>query len=340
MPLIFYQSDGRACEKVQAIHEPIYCNEVPRIVVSSVEHSNLKFINASTGPVNSIQIMDCRSLSFISINVKVGSLLLKDLPSLRTIEASSSAVISSIEIESCHLNLTLPTVKLSKITFRERCSINVISLEGNLLSSIDLANVKNVKTLRLNRNDISSLDLRGMIHLVHLDVYECKLERIDVSDLISLETLDVSHNQLRYLEIVDLTKLHYVCASDNEINEVIMDNNPSLDKLDLSNNKLVNFVYWCPEKPFRELDLRGNDLDYVALSFKNVKNLRVGRTKLLYAPFLLSSDSFVLNIVPGDAVTSNVFPLLERGWKGDPRFGTPKIPTELGVSPKVRWIMF
>jgi Leucine-rich repeat (LRR) protein len=126
-------------------------------------------------------------------------------------------------------------------------SLEILSLTGNKLESIDLTNVPNLRNLTIGNNNLKELNIKHLKNLETLWCFKNKLRKLDVSGLEKLEDLNCSDN--KWGRVVS-TKTHgfYYCKDKENILKTIVIKRMSLLKLDGCSN-------------IRILDIDLNDLE-------------------------------------------------------------------------------
>lgn len=168
--------------------------------------------------------------------------------------------------------------------------LDSLSVEANLLSTIDVSNNNNLLWLDLKSNDITSVtglseatQLRWLalsfnlleefsIHnesLVNLLISDNLLTSFDVSGAVNLESILIKTNKLPTMDLSSNTKLQVLVSSDNK-----------LETLDLSNN--INLRYlWSSSNLYSSLDVS---------PLENLIDLRVTRNPNLLCIKIMSGQ--------------------------------------------------
>lgn len=181
-------------------------------------------------------------------------------------------------------NVSLQNNKLIEIvpsnkTFEAHNSTINLNLQNNQLSDVKFLSIK-VDELQLQNNSIGSLTLQGFV-----------------------ENLQVDNNKLKELFIKSETVT--VIADHNEINAVKCENDPKLETLSMSGNKIGNKVLQELKKAtkLKQLDLSNTSLESVGVdsfsSFEELLVLNLERNSLKsieYGLFSHQKHLKVLNI--------------------------------------------
>ncbi len=184
--------------------------------------------------------------------------------------------------------LYLENQSISDLTGIEDFSqLELLNLQENLLTSIDLSKQTQLKELWLNFNKLETLDLSSntllvtvMVHqneltelitdgAVALEFLECSannLHSIDVSKNINLMAFDISMNPLKEIDLEALIKLDIFVMMDTEIARLDLSKNQNLEGLYCYNNAVLNELIVKGAQKLEHLDCSENSIIELDLS--------------------------------------------------------------------------
>lgn len=115
-------------------------------------------------------------------------------------------------------------------------SLEWLSCEKNLLTSLQIDNLANLKLLYCSKNQLKELNLDNLLELGVLHCYNNQLTSLDVTNLAKLESLCFGGNPIKTINLQNQLNLKTLDCSDTEIT-----------KLDLSKLTSLN-DYFCDDK--------------------------------------------------------------------------------------------
>ena len=161
-------------------------------------------------------------------------------------------------------------------------ALSQVEVYGCQLSNLDIVSGDDLFILRCYNNGISKLDLTGCKKLEVLDCHSNKITNLDLTQNPILEKINVSDNKLTSLDLgVKDAMTELDCSVNQQLKELDLSQCPSVNNLsfhncslteiDLSNNKVLDWIYAYNN------GIRGASMD------KFISNLPVARaTGLVY----------------------------------------------------------
>lgn len=211
--------------------------------------TNFSFYYSS---ITSLTISNANSLQNVNIwgNTNMTTLHLLSLPSLLKIAGDAGAV-SDLSITNSPLlnDINLGGSNLTSITINSFPLLKKLNLQGNLLTDISgFTNLNNLEELNVQANLISTMTLPSMPNLRSLICGTNGYSSIDLSGLPQLRVLAINNNLLTTVDFSNNVLLQQLIISQNAI--------ASADFSMLAN--LSNFS--CEFNQFTDIDLSGSPL--------------------------------------------------------------------------------
>lgn len=160
----------------------------------------------------------------------------------------------------------------------------------------------NINLLNISDTCLSAIpdDISRLVNLQSLLLFGNKIEDFNknITSLKKLKVLDLSRNQLKSIpdSLNDMKELTSINLSSNEIEEMPKFTDfPNLLTLDVSNNKLTNFldVENAIFTHLTDLKIKGNAIDvlpnYIVRSLPSLKNFDIGDNQLKTVPGEIAS---------------------------------------------------
>lgn len=123
-------------------------------------------------------------------------------------------------------------------------SLEILTCDGNALTTIDLSKNTALKTLNCAQNQLTSLNLVGAVNLesVYCDLNQ--LTSLDVSHNLKLDYIKCFSNSLTSLDLSANTKLYYIRCNSNPLTSLNVKNgnNSLITKFDALNNPYLNCI--------------------------------------------------------------------------------------------------
>ncbi|CAM1359045.1 hypothetical protein [Tenacibaculum xiamenense] len=158
--------------------------------------------------------------------------------------------------------------------------LEVLRVNANQLTSIDLSNNAALKTFAADSNFLKSLNVNGLVNLTSINVYGNLIESIDVSTNTALTSLDIFQNKLTSIDVSANTNLERLFCNSNDITSIDVSANSKLKSLVCKDNDLVYLnVKNGNNSNFTEFDAVNNaeltciTVDDVAYSTTNWTNI-------------------------------------------------------------------
>lgn len=167
--------------------------------------------------------------------------------------------------------LDLDNNNLSSLNLDVNTALKSVYISNNNLSTLDVSNNLQLEFLSCNLNTISTLDLSANTALKDLRCYDNNLSTIDFSSNTNLEYLFISQNNLSALDVSSNTALRTITCDNNNLNNLDVSNNVALRYFSCSNNNLSN------------LDLSSNSsMKYLLCNNNNLTSLDVNNLEDLF----------------------------------------------------------
>jgi Leucine-rich repeat (LRR) protein len=135
------------------------------------------------------------------------------------------------------------------------------------INSINLTSNPKLKYLNLSKNNINEIDLSKNIELQYLDLSSNQLKCMDLSFNKNIKYLLIFKNKLECVNLDGLLNINYIYANDNKLVNIELPNSKSFESLYLYNNKLNNLIGLQNLASLKVLEVFGNDLDSLNLTF-------------------------------------------------------------------------
>lgn len=137
--------------------------------------------------------------------------------------------------------------KVSAIDVSECPSVDLLSVNDNLLTELNLENKPLLRNLDCGNNLFNTLDVRSFPKLERLFCTNLQLTELDVSLSPLLEYLDCSNNLLTELDLSANSHLGYLLCNDNLLSDLDLSANP-IELADCFNNRLpLSVLYHISE---------------------------------------------------------------------------------------------
>ena len=187
--------------------------------------TNLKSLSLTYTAIKELDLSENRELNFLAINYN---------PYLNTLDLSNNLELHELYIT----NNSLKSINLSNLTElwvanlrtnmltevkATNTSLENLWLGGNLISSIDLTYVRDLRDLRLGGNSLTAIDLSNLPVLGYLELSDMAITSIDLSHNIELVALQLQNNKLLELNLDSNQKLSGVNLLGNPLNQFTRD---------------------------------------------------------------------------------------------------------------------
>ena len=162
--------------------------------------------------------------------------------------------------------------------------VDLGSFEGfgneNEISAVDVSGNNLITDLLVFMNPITTLDVSNLKNLKTLDCAYCQIEKLDLSHNTALQKLDCKGNKITSLDVTGCEGLTSLKAGNNLIADINLYHCPELEVVDVANNKLSELdVTNLPL--LTDLAASNNNLSTLDVKQNEVlKNLSVGGNKL------------------------------------------------------------
>ncbi|NDV69312.1 hypothetical protein D0T66_10440 [Dysgonomonas sp. 25] len=185
--------------------------------------------------------------------------------------------VAGLSVESKNLTSSTGIEKLYKLV--------TLLCSGNLLTSLDVSNNKDLRFLGFHANQLTTLDVSHNKVLIELSCSSNQLTSLDVSNNTILRTLNCHSNQLAGLDISHNTALESLSCDAN-----------LLTSLDLSNNIALGGLY-CGANQLTNLDISNNvSLTRLMCQGNQLASLNVSNNTLLTTLWCYGNQLTTLDI--------------------------------------------
>ncbi|MEQ8469838.1 MAG: T9SS type A sorting domain-containing protein [Marinoscillum sp.] len=194
-------------------------------------------------------------------------------------------------------------------------SLEVLQLNHNLISEVDLTNNVELRVLRAINIGLDSIDLSGNPHLQVLQLAENNLSTIDLSANTELNELEINHNQLTSLDLSNNPDLMEVKCSNNKLDSLVFGSNLFLTKISCSNNNLTTLDLSglsalerlvANNNLLASIDLANTSMEYLSVQNNKLSNLDVASTPSLTQIVLRKNELTSLDFSNNPIITSIV----------------------------------
>jgi hypothetical protein len=162
----------------------------------------------------------------LSSNTELDTLYLQ-VNLLNSLDLSSNTKLMDVNVSLNELHLIEGLDHLN--------SLKKLDASWNLIERFEIAS-SSVEVLFLNNNELSDLDIRNAVSLSDLIATSNELEVINLSTNRSLSTLVLSDNLIQSIDLKENTELMYLYVSSNVLSALDVSNNQNLVDLRVQNN--------------------------------------------------------------------------------------------------------
>ena len=130
-----------------------------------------------------------------------------------------------------------------------------VNVVNNALQSLQVQNLKQLKTLNCGLNELSEINLNGCKSLFHLSANDSKLTKLEFQDNVALEYIYINNNNFSiFPELITLKKLNSLEIMSNKFSEALVQNS-SLKFINLGRNENLQLVDICEAESIDNLQL-------------------------------------------------------------------------------------
>lgn len=227
------------------------------------------------------------------------------------------------------LELLISEKGISDLTgIQDFTSLEVLWVDKNALTSIDLSGNPNLidanlgindlieldisqnlllETLVLQNNELTELDVSQNAGLIGLNLYSNNISEMDLSQNVNLEWISLSDNTgISEIDVSNLLKLRSLSVYSTGVSEIDVTQNPLLENLNLYNTQIS------------ELDVTQNPLlIFLNIQRTTVSELDVTNNPAIYNLYISTTDISAVDI------SNN--PELHRFWIDNDKFQYPEL---------------
>ena len=202
---------------------------------------NLKELSCENNALTSVDLSSNTKLNYLNLNNN----------QLRSIDLSHNTLLLGLKIDGNELsaldisyNSYLETVNArgNKITTFTSSNRNTelfnLSLDNNLLESLDVSNLVSLKNLYCSSNSLSSLSLRNNPQLYYLTCADNHLASLDISQNSKLEGLICNDNLLAELDLRGNPKMSQLNCSNNNLTSLDLSTHTNLWLVEIYGNDI------------------------------------------------------------------------------------------------------
>lgn len=207
--------------------------------------------------------------------------------------------ITSLDLTDPLNNTNLPNVvaKISDLTGIEGfLALETLSIDDNLVSSIDLSFNSSLHTLTCVNNALTALDVSANLLLKTIILDNNQVSVLNVNGNTLLENLSFTLNNVSILNVNNNTALKYLAFGRNQINTIDVSLNPDLETLFCDNNGITS------------IDVSSNTkLNNLGIQNNQISALDVSANTALVQLFCSFNQLTSLNIANGNNTGLSVF---------------------------------
>ncbi|MAL59609.1 MAG: hypothetical protein CMC14_06140 [Flavobacteriaceae bacterium] len=204
---------------------------------------------------------------------------------LRTNVISGITSVIGIEEFTALEVLNLEFQELTELNITQNVNLTYLSCGFNTIESIDVSQNTALEHVDFVSNNFTSIDVSQNVNLMYLNVSSMNLLEIDITNNTLLEFLFVAGNQITSLDVSNQPLLKELNFRDNSIPSIDLSFNPNLvyldgnenklSELDLSNNSLLDVIN-ASHNMIQSIDISNNSsLSFLILEDNNLKQVNL-----------------------------------------------------------------
>ncbi|WP_298766278.1 leucine-rich repeat domain-containing protein [uncultured Polaribacter sp.] len=224
--------------------------------------------------------------------------------------------ITSLDLTDPLNNTNLPNViaRISDLTgIEDFLALETLSIDDNLVSSIDLSFNTSLHTLTCVNNALTALDVSANLLLKTIILDNNQVSVLNVNGNTLLENLSFTLNNVSILNVNNNTALKYLAFGRNQINTIDVSLNPNLETLFCDNNGITSIDVSSNTKlsslgiqnnQISALDVSANTLlVQLFCSFNQLTSLNIANGNNNSLAIFNSTGNATLNCIKADATT-------------------------------------
>lgn len=240
------------------------------------------------------------NVNVVSSQIKLDSTSFPDsnlLNAIKGFDKDNDGILSDIELSNATI-LEAQSMEIYDATGLDNLyALKQLYLDNNSLSSLNLVGLDNLELLSVNRNSLTEIDLSQNKELFYIRCTENELQSIDVAELTNLQSLDISDNPIVAIDL----------SLNDALNTFVSDSKASVN---VGSDRSVDLASY-PELDADKIEnLQGADLSGGKLTFKEptaTYNYNTGNTMFPTMPVtLIAKNSSGINLTETDCETFDV----------------------------------
>merc|ERR1711966_586523 len=278
-------------------------------------------LTVSGNQLTTINVTQNNALEQLNLDSNSGltSIDLTQTPSLTSLSARDCN-LNSVKTNNANTALEILTVsgnQLETIDVTQNTALKTLILHGNLLTTIDVTQCTALQVLAVSGNRLTTINVTKNTALtyLYLGLFRSNgdlLTTIDVTKNTALKTLEVDNNLLTYIDVTKNTALETLVISDNAFSSIDVTQNIALISLNLHGNQLTT-IDVTKNTALKTLEVASNQLTYIDVT-KNtaLETLYIGDNNLIGLSDL-SLNTALKSLATDDACSNAGYTLVKVG---------------------------
>ncbi len=162
---------------------------------------------------------------------------------LRTVDISGSSIVQP---DFTHLNslyrVDLSDISHENVDFAKLGNINDLVMQRSGLTTFDTVWVPSVERLSLGGNQLTQIHIANPEKLIYLELGNNALTQIDTTGLVNLDTLWIPNNPIGALDLTGLEKLLQLDLSETDVAEIDVMHTPDLSYIHAVNSGIQQIL--------------------------------------------------------------------------------------------------
>jgi hypothetical protein len=289
------------------------------MIVDDSDATTTKVLNIKsiTGSTYLVDWGDGTTVEYVSPinNSGIENILLHNYTQNGVYNITVSGAVEAIELldfgssQDNNYESHLTSIDLANLKLLKSCQLYL-----GKLTSLNTSKNKALEFLGLGYNQITSLDFTNNPNLKSVWLRYNELTEMNISQNPNLEFLWVDGNQISALDLSNNPKLKVVLARENDLSSIDFTNNLQLERLELADNKIAA-IDISSNLALTEINVGANNINSIDLS-KNINLVRVDLYTNQLTTIDLSTNLHLRDLyIENNALTEvdlSANPLLER----------------------------
>jgi hypothetical protein len=204
---------------------------LPDLEKLSCNHNRLMGLELSRNPM--LKELNCNKNELHGLDLKNNARLEAldcGFNRIRNLDVSSNAMLANL---ACYWNI------LSELHVDHNVSLKKLNCSYNALFDLNLDQNTRLTHVECANNYLISLNLKGCPDLVEIRCNHNHLTGLDVNENPALQSLRCFNNHITALDLSNNRDLIELYCSENKISKLVTSHLPKLERLDYSNNLMV-----------------------------------------------------------------------------------------------------